>query len=89
MPTSKGILQRDVDDYFKSGKVFVAAEADDRMLPQEMSLLGENQILFSSDFPRDEGRGDAMFEILERHDISNVQKQKILRDNTVLFFEGR
>jgi predicted TIM-barrel fold metal-dependent hydrolase len=89
MPSSKGILQRDVDDYFKSGKVFVAAEADDRMLPQEMSLLGENQILFSSDFPHDEGRGDAMFEILERQDISNVQKQKILRDNTVLFFEGR
>jgi predicted TIM-barrel fold metal-dependent hydrolase len=86
MPSSKGILQRDVEDYFKSGKIFVAAEADDKMLPQEMSLLGEDQILFSSDFPHDEGRGDAMLEILERQDISQPQKKKILRDNTVRFF---
>jgi uncharacterized protein len=86
MPTSKGILQRDVDDYFKSGKIFVAAEADDAMLVQEMALLGEDQILFSSDFPHDEGRGDAMREVLERHDISENQKRKILCDNTLRFF---
>jgi uncharacterized protein len=86
MPTSKGILQRDVDDYFKSGRIFVAAEADDAMLVQEMALLGEDQILFSSDFPHDEGRGDAMREVLERHDISESQKRKILCDNTLRFF---
>jgi predicted TIM-barrel fold metal-dependent hydrolase len=89
MPTSKGILQRDVDDYFKSGRIFVAAEADDAMLVQEMALLGEDQILFSSDFPHDEGRGDAMREVLERHDISESQKRKILCDNTLRFFGSR
>jgi predicted TIM-barrel fold metal-dependent hydrolase len=86
MPSSQGLLQRDVDDYFKSGRIFVAAEADDSMLPQEMALLGEDQILFSSDFPHDEGRGDAMAEVLERRDISENQKRKILCDNTVRFF---
>ena len=86
MPTSKGILQHDVDDYLKSGRIFVAAEADDAMLVQEMALLGEDQILFSSDFPHDEGRGDAMREVLERHDISESQKRKILCDNTLRFF---
>ena len=50
MPSSKGLLARDVDDYFKSGRIFVAVEADDAMLVQEMPLLGEDQILFSSDF---------------------------------------
>ena len=86
MPNSKGILQKDVDDYFKSGRIFVAAEADDAMLVQEMALLGEDQILFSSDFPHDEGRGDAMREVLDRHDISAGQKRKILCDNTLRFF---
>ena len=86
MPSSKGLLARDVDDYFKSGHIFVAAEADDAMMAQEMALLGEDQILFSSDFPHDEGRGDAMKEILERHDLSEVQKRKVLCDNTVRFF---
>jgi predicted TIM-barrel fold metal-dependent hydrolase len=89
MPSSKGLLQRDVDDYFKSGRIFVAAEADDAMLVQEMTLLGEDQILFSSDFPHDEGRGDAMKEIIERNDISQSQKKKILHHNTVRFFEDR
>jgi predicted TIM-barrel fold metal-dependent hydrolase len=86
MPSSKGLLARDVDDYLKSGRIFVAAEADDAMMAQEMALLGEDQILFSSDFPHDEGRGDAMKEILERHDLSEVQKRKVLCDNTVQFF---
>jgi len=86
MPSSKGILQRDVEDYFKSGKIFVAAEADDSMLVHEMALLGEDQILFSSDFPHDEGRGDAMKEVLDREDISHEQKEKILCDNTLRFF---
>ena len=89
MPTSKGLLQQDVDDYFKSGKIFVAGEADDAMLVQEMALLGEDQILFSSDFPHDEGRGDAMKEIIERTDISERQKQKILQHNTLRFFGDR
>jgi predicted TIM-barrel fold metal-dependent hydrolase len=56
------------------------------MMAQEMALLGEDQILFSSDFPHDEGRGDAMKEILERHDLLEVQKRKVLCDNTVRFF---
>ena len=58
------------------------------MLVQEMALLGEDQILFSSDFPHDEGRGDAMREVLERHDLSADQKRKILCDNTLRFFES-
>jgi len=86
MPSSKGLLARDVDDYFKSGRIFVAAEADDAMMTQEIALLGEDQILFSSDFPHDEGRGDAMKEILERHDLSEAQKRKVLCDNTLRFF---
>jgi predicted TIM-barrel fold metal-dependent hydrolase len=89
MPSSKGLLQQDVDDYLKSGRIFVAAEADDVMLTQEMALLGEDQILFSSDFPHDEGRGDAMKEIIERNDISDNQKQKFLHHNTVRFFGDR
>ncbi len=71
------------------GRIFVAAEADDAMLVQEMALLGEDQILFSSDFPHDEGRGDAMKEIIERKDISESQKQKILQHNTLRFFGDR
>ena len=84
MPTSKGLLQRDVDDYLKSGRIFVAAEADDVMLTQEMALLGEDQILFSSDFPHDEvGRCHERDYRTERY--FGRQKRKILHHNTVRF----
>ena len=86
MPSSKGLLQRDVEDYFKSGRIFVAAEADDAMMTQEIALLGDDQLLFSSDFSHDEGRGDAMTEILERKDLTETHKRKFLCDNTLRFF---
>ena len=81
-----GLPRKDVEDYLKSGRIFVAAESDDAMLTDEMALIGEDQILFSSDFPHDEGRGTAMTEILERSDLSEKQKRKLLYDNTVRLF---
>ena len=85
-PVAKGLPRKDVEDYLKSGRIFVAAEADDAMLTDEMALIGEDQILFSSDFPHDEGRGTATTEILERSDLSEKQKRKLLYDNTVRLF---
>jgi predicted TIM-barrel fold metal-dependent hydrolase len=49
-------------------------------------LIGEDQVLFSSDFPHGEGRDNAALEILERPDLSEIQKRKLLYDNTVGFF---
>ena len=48
--------------------------------------IGEDHVLFSSDFPHGEGRENAALEILERKDISDVQKRKLLYANTVRFF---
>jgi predicted TIM-barrel fold metal-dependent hydrolase len=49
-------------------------------------LIGEDHVLFSSDFPHGEGRDNAAMEIIERKDISEAQKQKLLYDNTVRLF---
>jgi uncharacterized protein len=56
------------------------------MLVQEIDLLGEDQILYSSDLPHGEGRHDAARKILERKDVTEIQKRKILYDNAVKFF---
>ena len=52
----------------------------------DLALLGEGQILYSSDFPHGEGRDEAATEILERGDITADQKQKILYGNAAEFF---
>jgi len=86
MPNAADLPRQSIRDYVKSGRIFIAAEADDRMLMQLFELIGEGQVLFSSDFPHGEGRDNAAMEILERKDISEVQKQKLLYHNTVRLF---
>jgi uncharacterized protein len=86
MPNAADLPRQTIRDYVKSGRIFIAAEADDRMLVQLFELIGEDQVLFSSDFPHGEGRDNAAMEILERQDISEIQKQKLLYHNTVRLF---
>lgn len=86
MPNPAELPLASIRDYVKSGRVFMAAEADDRMLHFLFELIGEDHVLFSSDFPHGEGRDNAALEILERRDLSSDQKQKLLYDNTVRLF---
>ncbi|MET0689431.1 MAG: amidohydrolase family protein [Candidatus Binatia bacterium] len=86
MPIKDEVPRQSIEGYAKSGRIFIAGEADDKMLLQEMELLGEDQILYSSDLPHGEGRHNAAKEILGRGDITETQKRKILYDNAVRFF---
>jgi uncharacterized protein len=86
MPNAAQLPRLSIRDYAKSGRIFMAAEADDAMLHQLFELIGEDHVLFSSDFPHGEGRENAALEILERKDLSAEQKKKLLYDNTVRFF---
>ncbi len=86
MPNPADLPRASIRDYVKSGRIFMAAEADDRMLHLLFELIGEDHVLFSSDFPHGEGRDNAALEILERQDLTASQKQKLLYDNTVRLF---
>jgi hypothetical protein len=86
MPNAGQLPREDIRDYVKSGRIFMAAEADDRMLHQLFELIGEDHVLFSSDFPHGEGRENAALEIIERKDLAESQKAKLLYDNTARFF---
>ena len=86
MPNAAQLPRESIRDYVKSGRIFIAAEADDKMLHNLFELIGEDHVLFSSDFPHGEGRENAALEIIERKDLSETQKQKLLYDNTVRLF---
>jgi predicted TIM-barrel fold metal-dependent hydrolase len=86
MPIRNELSEKTIEEQAKSGRIFIAGEADDRLLRAEIDLLGEDQILYSSDLPHGEGRHDAAKEILARQDIGDLQKRKILYDNAVRFF---
>jgi len=86
MPIKDEVPQKTIEEYARSGRIFLAGEADDKMLAQEIELLGEHQILYSSDLPHGEGRHNAAKQILAREDLSERQKRNILYDNAVRFF---
>jgi predicted TIM-barrel fold metal-dependent hydrolase len=84
--TIKALPEKEIAEYLNSGRFFVAPEAEDPLLPLEMELVGENHVLFGSDFPHGEGRENAAAEILERADITETQRAKFLHDNAVCLF---
>jgi len=55
-------------------------------LREEFAVLGENQLLFSYDYPHGEGWENPAQEFLARGDISKGQKQKSSCDNPIRLF---
>jgi len=85
-PVTQRLPEMDVRDYFRDGRIFLAAEAEDKFMVEELALLGDGQMLYSSDYPHGEGRENAAQELWERRDVSAEQKGRIFYDNAVRLF---
>jgi predicted TIM-barrel fold metal-dependent hydrolase len=86
MPLKERVPRDRIEDYVKSGRIFVGMEADDPLMTQEMALMGEGQLLYSSDFPHAEARENAANHLLHRTDLSDGRKRKLFYDNAVRLF---
>lgn len=77
------VLKKKPSEYVRSGKIYFSCEADEWLLPQAVKLVGENQIVYASDFPHwDHSYPGSIGEIRDRGDLTDPQKRKILADNT-------
>ncbi|HET7361934.1 MAG TPA: amidohydrolase family protein [Burkholderiales bacterium] len=75
-------LKKKPSDYVRSGKIFFSCEADECLLPQALKLIGEEQILYASDYPHWDGSyPHSLGELREREDLSEAQKRKVLGEN--------
>jgi uncharacterized protein len=76
-------LTKKPSEYIRGGQIYFSCEADEWLLPQALRLVGENQIVYASDFPHwDHSYPGSLEEIRRRGDITDAQKRKILSDNT-------
>jgi uncharacterized protein len=76
------VLKKKPSEYVRSGNIYFSCEADEWLLPQAVKLIGENQIVYASDFPHwDHSWPASIDEIRQRGDLNDGQKQKILADN--------
>lgn len=80
------VPRRHAREYLASGKLFLAVEGDDRLLPTVMEIVGEDQVVTSADIPHPESRENCMAEILARTDIPQTAKEKILTHNPARLF---
>ena len=74
-------VRQPVSETLKQSDVYFTPEADEIYLPQVAEYLGEDRLLFEGDMPHAEAREGAKQEILERDDISEELKWKILSVN--------
>jgi uncharacterized protein len=82
-------LSKTPTEYLRSGNIYVSCEVEERSLPYVVERLGEDVILFPSDYPherqRDQFLGDIP-EFEERTDLSERVKEKILSHNARRFY---
>ncbi|HTN73029.1 MAG TPA: amidohydrolase family protein, partial [Methylomirabilota bacterium] len=74
-------------EYIRHGNWFVATEPEEEMLPYVIERIGEDKVLFASDYPHWDGMFPyAVSTIRERKDISDSAKEHILRKNAQRFY---
>ena len=86
MPIKDSLPKQNIEEYLQSGRIFVASEAEDKLLPHELAVIGDDHIVCSTDIPHAEKRENSAAKIIDRSDLSEQQKRKILYDNSVLLF---
>jgi predicted TIM-barrel fold metal-dependent hydrolase len=75
-------LKRKPSEYIAGGSIYFSCEAGEAILPQAIHLVGENQIVYASDWPHwDNNFPRSIKELEEREDLTLTQKRKILGDN--------
>ncbi len=74
-------------DYWASGQLYIGAEGDETTLPTTISLIGDTQLLYASDYWHfDAGYFDTVKEIWERPDLSETSKRRLLHDNAARLY---
>ena len=71
----------------KGGNIFFGCESSERMLPQVLDLIGEDIVMYASDYPHwDSEYPESLHTVMERKDLSETQRQALLHDTAARFY---
>ena len=75
-------IARKPSEYFKDPRIVFSCESGEALLGQAVQVLGESQIIYASDYPHwDCEYPESVNKVLNRTDITETVKRKILSDN--------
>lgn len=83
-------LKRKPEDYFRSGRIFVSCEGNEKTLAYAIERVGHEPFMFASDFPHEitmDNCMDEINEILERKELGEQHKLAILGNNARAFYK--
>jgi hypothetical protein len=82
-------MKKKPSDYVKDCPVYVTCEPEETSLAYVTQVIGEDRLMFPSDYPHERVYGEFLKdipELLARPELSEVTKQKILYDNAKEFY---
>ena len=80
-------LRKRPSEYIKSENFYISTEAEESMLPVVLEHVGEDRVLYASDFPHwDCSFPNSVRHISERQSLSDAAKRKVLGDNAARLY---
>jgi len=82
-------LSKKPSEYFKSGNIYITCETDEKTLDVVVRELGEDHLMYPTDFPHEREVGvfaKDIPEFWERKDLTERTKRKILSENAKRFY---
>lgn len=84
--TGERLPQMKPGEYIRAGRVYFGFEVEDPMLSHVVQRWGPDVWLYASDIPHAHRILDATGQLLERKELSDEAKRKLLVDNTACFY---
>jgi predicted TIM-barrel fold metal-dependent hydrolase len=83
---ARQLISRAPSEYLNSGRIFFGCEGNESALGRIAQELGEDKLLYSSDYPHaDRTEGTARF-LQARDDLSAPARKKLLEENALRFY---
>lgn len=83
---ARHLISRPPSEYLKSGRIFFGCEGNETFLARAVEELGEDMLIYSSDYPHaDRTEGTARF-LKGRSDLSDSARKKIMAENASRFY---
>ena len=79
-------LQAKPSDHVKGGRCFVSFEVDEALLPHIADIVGEDNLVYASDYPHYDANFNALSEFVARTDLTEGRKTKFLDANARRLF---
>jgi predicted TIM-barrel fold metal-dependent hydrolase len=80
-------LRRRPSEHLKSGRIYVSCDSDEATLPHVLELVGEDAVIYASDYCHWDCRfPDSVRLIAERDRLSERAKARVLGENAMRFF---